>query len=118
MGRTPFLRDLSWNGRVMEMACAIALGAALLLSIPPSLRIWSSELREGLAEASRGSAGTTWRRLGGKLVVVELATAMVLLAAAGLFGKTLYYLLRVPLGIVLLAKPTTLAPAPCWETRR
>ena len=100
MARTPFLRDLSWNGRVIEMACAIALGAALLLSIPPSLRIWSSELREGLAEASRGSAGTTWRRLGGKLVVVELATAMVLLAAAGLFGKSLYYLLRVPLGIV------------------
>jgi ABC-type antimicrobial peptide transport system permease subunit len=66
MARTPFLRDLSWSGRVIEMACAIALGAAVLLSIPPSLRIWSSDLRGGLAEASRGSAGTTWRRLGGK----------------------------------------------------
>jgi predicted permease len=99
MARTPFLRDLSWNGRVIGMACAIALGAAVLLSIPPSLRIWSSDLREGLAEASRGSAGTTWRRLGGKLVVVELATAMILLAAAGLFGKSLYRLLHVPLGI-------------------
>jgi hypothetical protein len=81
------------------MACAIALGAAVLLSIPPSLRIWSSDLREGLAEASRGSAGTTWRRMGGKLVVLELAAAMILLAAAGLFGKSLYHLLHVPLGI-------------------
>ena len=99
MARTPFLRDLSWNGRVIGTACAIALGAAMLLAIPPSLRIWSSDLREGLAEASRGSAGTTWRRLGGKLVVVELATAMILLAAAGLFGKSLYHLLHVPLGI-------------------
>ena len=99
MARTPFLRDLSWNGRVIGTACAITLGAAVLLSIPPSLRIWSSDLREGLAEASRGSAGTTWRRLGGKLVVVELATAMILLAAAGLFGKSLYHLLHVPLGI-------------------
>jgi len=99
MARTPFLRDLSWNGRVIGTACAIALGAAVLLSIPPSLRIWSSDLREGLAEASRGSAGTTWRRLGGKLVVVELATAMILLAAAGLFGKSLYHLLHVRLGI-------------------
>jgi macrolide transport system ATP-binding/permease protein len=99
MARTPFLRDLSWNGRVIGMACVIALGAAVLLSIPPSLRIWSSDLREGLAEASRGSAGTTWRRLGGKLVVLELATAMILLAAAGLFGKSLYHLLHVPLGI-------------------
>ena len=99
MARTPFLSDLSWNGRVIGTACAIALGAAMLLAIPPSLRIWSSDLREGLAEASRGSAGTTWRRLGGKLVVVELATAMILLAAAGLFGKSLYHLLHVPLGI-------------------
>jgi predicted permease len=99
MARTPFLRDLGWNGRVVEMACAITFGAAVLLSVPPSLRIWSSDLREGLAEASRGSAGTTWRRLGGKLVVVELATAMILLAAAGLFGKSLYHLLHVPLGI-------------------
>jgi macrolide transport system ATP-binding/permease protein len=97
--RAPFLRDLSWNGRVIETACAIALGAAVLLSIPPSMRIWSSDLRESLADASRGSAGTTWRRLGGKLVVVELATAMTLLAAAGLFGKSLYHLLHVPLGI-------------------
>jgi macrolide transport system ATP-binding/permease protein len=99
MARTPFLRDLSWNGRVIGMACVIALGAAVLLSIPPSLRIWFSDLREGLAEASRGSAGTTWRKLGGKLVVLELATAMILLAAAGLFGKSLYQLLHVPLGI-------------------
>jgi predicted permease len=58
MARTPFLRDLSWNGRVIGTACAIALGAAMLLAIPPSLRIWCSDLREGLAEASRGSAGT------------------------------------------------------------
>ena len=58
LARTPFLRDLSWNGRVIGTACAIALGAAMLLAIPPSLRIWCSDLREGLAEASRGSAGT------------------------------------------------------------
>ncbi len=99
MVRTPFLRDLSWNGRVIGAACAITLGAAALLSFPASMRIWFSDLRESLADASRGSAGTTWRRLGGKLVVVELATAMTLLAAAGLFGKSLYHLLHVPLGI-------------------
>jgi macrolide transport system ATP-binding/permease protein len=32
-------------------------------------------------------------------VVVELSTAMILLAAAGLFGESLDHLLRVPLGI-------------------
>ena len=99
MARTPFLRELSMNERVMSVAGAIALGAALLLSLAPSLQIRSSELRANLAEASRGSAGTTWRRLGSKLVAIELAIAMVLLVGAGLFGKSLYYLLHVPLGI-------------------
>jgi predicted permease len=63
------------------------------------MRAWSARLGEGLAEASRGSSGTAWRRLGAKLVVIELATAMVLLVGAGLFGKSLYYLLHVPLGM-------------------
>ena len=53
----------------------------------------------GLAEGSRGSAGTTWRRLGSKLVVVELATAIVLLVGAGLLGKSLYRLLHVDIGL-------------------
>ena len=99
MMRTPFLRDLGLNGRVLGTAGAIALGAVLLLAFPPSLQIWSGELRGGLAEASRGSSGTAWRRLGSKLVVVELAMAVVLLSGAGLFGKSLYQLLHVPLGI-------------------
>jgi predicted permease len=99
MTRTPFLRDLGLSGRVLDAAGAIALGAALLLAFPPSLRIWSAELRRGLAEASRGSSGTAWRRLGSKLVVVELAMAVVLLSSAGLFGKSLHRLLHVPLGI-------------------
>jgi predicted permease len=56
-------------------------------------------VRSGLAEGSRGSAGNTWRRLGSKLVVLELATAVVLLVSAGLLGKSLYLLLHVNLGL-------------------
>jgi predicted permease len=99
MARMPFLLDLGLNGHVMAVAGTVALLAALLLSLPPSLRIWTSAVRGGLAEASRGSAGTTWRRLGSKLVVLELATAMVLLAGAGLLGKSLYLLLHVGIGL-------------------
>ncbi len=51
-----------------------------------------------MAEGSRGSAGKTWTRIGSKLVVLELTTAMVLLAGAGLLGKSFYRLLRVDAG--------------------
>jgi hypothetical protein len=56
-------------------------------------------MRAGLAEGSRGSAGTAWRNLGSKLVIVELATAVVLLAGAGLLGQSLYRLLHVDIGL-------------------
>jgi macrolide transport system ATP-binding/permease protein len=99
MAFLPFLADLRINGHILALAALIAIGATALLSLPPSGRIWSKRLTGGLAEASRGSAGTGWRRLGSKLVVVELATAMVLLASAGLLGKSLYQLLRVSVGL-------------------
>jgi predicted permease len=99
LARLPFLEGLGLDGRVLAAGVAIAAMAAMLLALPPSLRIWSPELRRGLAEASRGSAGTVWRRLGSRLVVLELATAMVLLAGAGLLGQSLYRLLHVSLGV-------------------
>lgn len=95
----PYLDGLGLNGRVLTFAGGIALGAAALFSTIPTLRVSLVEVRDGLAEGSRGSAGNTWRRLGTKLVVLELATAMVLLAGAGLLGKSFYRLLQVELGI-------------------
>jgi len=70
----------------------------VLFAVTPSLRLMSPQIRAGLAEGSRGSAGLAWRRLGSKLVVIELATAMILLVAAGLLSKSLNRLLHVDLG--------------------
>ncbi|HEV3196529.1 MAG TPA: ABC transporter permease [Bryobacteraceae bacterium] len=97
--RLPFLDDLGVNGHVWVVAAAMAALVALLLSLPPCIGIRRSDLRSGLAEAGRGSAGTVWRRFGSHLVVVELATAMVLLIGAGLLSKSVYRLMRVDLGI-------------------
>ncbi len=93
----PFLRGMGLNARVWAFGCVIALLAAALFSVTPALRLGFVEMREGLGEGSRGSAGNTWRRLGSKLVVVELATAMVLLVGAALLGQSLYRLLHVDL---------------------
>jgi predicted permease len=96
--RLPFLADVSTDATVVAVACGIGLLATTALAVAPMARLRSSELREGLAEGGRGSSGLAWKRLGGRLVVVELATAMVLLVGAGLLGQSLYRLLKVDLG--------------------
>jgi macrolide transport system ATP-binding/permease protein len=98
LAQMPFLQDLGLNGRVLTFAGGLALLATLLFSLVPAVRLSRTDVRAGLAEGSRGSAGHAWRRLGSKLVIVELAMAMVLLVGAGLLGRSLYQLLHVDLG--------------------
>jgi len=99
LAQMPFLAGLGWNWRVAGFAVAISASAAALFAVAPNLRLWSPQIRVGIAEGSRGSAGLVWRRLGSKLVVLEIATAMVLLVGAGLLGRSLYNLLRVNMGL-------------------
>jgi len=94
----PYLEGLGFNGHVLGFAGGIAMLAGLLFAVAPALRLRARDLRGDLAEGSRGSAGKAWRRLGSKLVMVELATAVVLLVGAGLLGKSLYLLLHVETG--------------------
>ena len=94
----PFLRGLGLNAHVLEFAGCLALLAAMLFSTTPILHFRFSNMRDGLTEGGRTSAGTLWRRMGANLVVIELATAVVLLTGAGLLGKSLYKLLHLDLG--------------------
>ncbi|MDE3136361.1 MAG: ABC transporter permease [Acidobacteriota bacterium] len=94
----PYLQGTGLSPRVWAFAGAVAVLATVLLSAAPSLHVSLSDMREGLVEAGRGSSGTLWRRLGAKLVVLELAIAVILLVGAGLLSKSLYRLLRVDLG--------------------
>ena len=99
LARLPFLNDVGIGTHTAVAGIALAAASALFLTLPPILQIWSPELQPGLTQAGRGSAGTVWRRLGSRLVILELATAMLLLAAAGLLGQSQYRLLRVELGL-------------------
>jgi macrolide transport system ATP-binding/permease protein len=96
--RLPMLAAVSIDATVGAVACGIGLVATIVLAIAPMARLRSRELLEGLSEGSRGSSGLVWKRLGGRLVVLELATATVLLVGAGLLGQSLHRLLRVELG--------------------
>jgi macrolide transport system ATP-binding/permease protein len=98
MAGMPYLNDLGLNSRVTVFALAVAGFAAALFSLTPAFRLTTLDVREGMAEGTRGSAGKAWTRIGSKLVVLELTTAMVLLVGAGLLGKSFYRLLQVGAG--------------------
>ena len=122
MARMAFWQNLGLNPRVLAFAGVVALLAAILFSLTPSVRSASPDMREDLAEGSRGSAGSAWRRLGSKLVVLEIATAVVLLVIAGLLGKSLFRLLHVDTGMqpdhiatmMISAPGSTYAKEPQW----
>jgi macrolide transport system ATP-binding/permease protein len=101
----PFLDRVGMNVHTGLFAAAMALGAGLLLAVTPMLRHGAQQLADNLAEGGRSAAGRFWSRLGANLVVVELTVAVVLLAGAGLLGKSLYRLLHVETGF----DPTHLA---------
>jgi macrolide transport system ATP-binding/permease protein len=98
MAGMPYLNNLGLNSRVLVFALAVAGFAAALFSLTPAFRLSTLDVREGMAEGARGSAAKVWSRIGSKLVILELTTAMVLLVGAGLLGKSFYRLLQVRAG--------------------
>jgi macrolide transport system ATP-binding/permease protein len=98
MEQMPYLEGLGLNLHLALFTLAIAAVATVLFALTPLVRLPTRELHDGLNEGGRGAAGTLWRKLGSNMVVAELAIAMVLLAGAGLLGKSLYRLLHVELG--------------------
>jgi macrolide transport system ATP-binding/permease protein len=99
MAGMPFLNGLGLNMRVTAFACVLAIFAAALFALTPILRFRFTDIRDSLAEGGRAVAGVMWRRFGANLVVIELATAMILLVGAGLLGKSLYRLLHTDIGM-------------------
>ncbi len=95
----PYLREAGLNLRVATFAVFVFLVTSLLFALTPALRLSLNDMRDGLSDGARGSAGTLWKRFGINLVVIEIATAMVLLVGAGLLGKSLYKLLHSETGI-------------------
>jgi macrolide transport system ATP-binding/permease protein len=101
----PYLLNLGLNPRVCAFVGLLSLFATALITLLPALRIQRRNLRGDLADGGRGAAGNTWRRLGSRVIVLELASAVVLLVGAVLLAKSFYLLLHVDLGF----KPDHLA---------
>jgi predicted permease len=99
ISRMPYLQGIGLNIRLVVFACAVSASTALVFGLTPLFRLSISNMRAGLNEGGRGSAGRSWRRIGAHLVVAELAVAVLLLVSAGLLGKSLHQLLHVDTGI-------------------
>jgi macrolide transport system ATP-binding/permease protein len=115
----PFLAGVDFNSNTGTFAAVIALLVTLLLTTTPALRLLQQRIHDGLGRGGeRGASGQTWRKLGANLVIVELAVAVILLAGAGLLGRSLYRLLRVPLGFDPnhLATVQVIAPEKIYQT--
>jgi len=94
----PFVRNVGLNAHTVLFAGGVAVLAAAILALTPVLRLALRDVHAALSEGGRGAASRFWRRMGANLVVAELTVAMVLLAGAGLLGKSLYRLLHVEVG--------------------
>ena len=95
----PFLSGLGLHSPEWMFAGAVAILAAILFTVTPAVRLSFSDTRSGLAASGRSYSGASWRRRGSHLVILELATAVVLLVGAGLLGNSLYRVLQVDLGM-------------------
>jgi macrolide transport system ATP-binding/permease protein len=96
----PFLAEAGLNARVLASMAALSLLAVGLFALAPAIHLSNIDPRERLAVGGRGSSGLGWRKAGTQMVVLEVATAMVLLVGAGLLSKSLYRLMRVDLNFV------------------
>ncbi len=110
----PYLQGLGLSPHVLAFTLAISIFTAIIFSLTPIVSMSREEMRAGLTEGSRSASGTVWHKVGANLVVVELATAVILLVGAGLLGKSFYRLLQVDPGLepsnlatVLLSTPRT-----------
>jgi predicted permease len=92
----PFFQTIGIDHRVLLFAAVVSLAALAVCTAAPMSRLSIADLSAGLANGARSSSGA-WRRFGSNLVVVELTLAIVLLAAAGLLGKSFYRILHVDL---------------------
>ena len=88
-GSTPVTVNVVVDGRVLLFTIAISIIAALLFAVVPALRAMRLDAGGALAVREHGVAGAG-ARLGGLLVVAQIAMALVIVSGAGLLVRTLY----------------------------
>jgi predicted permease len=97
----PLLSTVQIDGAALAWTLLIALAAAALFGLAPSLRGSGANLQDALKDAGHGmSSGRRHDRLRAALVVSEVGLACVLLVGAGLLLRSFLRVLDVDLGFL------------------
>ena len=115
-GDLPRAEEVQLDWRVLVFALSVSLISSLVFGLAPALRAPAREVDNVLRSGGRGVRGTS-RTLHGAFVISEVALAVILLACAGLLGRTLIRLSSLDPGVnlqnVMVARmalsPATLA---------
>ena len=118
-GDLPRLDEIRLDWTVLVFALAISLVSSLIVGIAPALRAPAREV-DNVLRSSRGIRGGS-RPLHGAFVMSEVAIALVLLACAGLLGRTMIRLSSLDAGVnrhnVMVAR-LALSPATLVDSAR
>jgi len=95
----PRLQDVAINLPVLSFTFALSVAVAAGLGIFTALRAASGELQGALVERGQGHTGTLrGHRLSRAIVAAQIAITLVLLAGAGLLGRSLLRVLAIDPG--------------------
>ena len=97
-GGLPRAEDVRVDLHVLGFAIGAAVLSGIFFGIAPALRAPAANLDNALRSGTRTTTRVA-RRLHGAFVVSEIAIAFVLLASAGILGRTLFRTLAVDPGI-------------------
>lgn len=93
----PRLQEVGLNARMPALAFGVTLITIGLCGVIPAFRA-VGDVTVASARVASGTGSRPHPPLGGLIVLIEVALAMVLLAGAGLLGRSFWQLQRVPAG--------------------
>ena len=89
----PRSREIGLDWTVLAFTVGVSFLTGILFGLLPAIQAGDVDVHETLKETGRGVSGRQWLR--SSLVVVEVATTLVLLIAAGLMIRSFYLLQKV-----------------------
>jgi putative ABC transport system permease protein len=89
----PRIDEVGLDGRVLAFTLAVSAVTTLLVGMAPALRATKVDLNRTLSEGGRSGTSRRANRIGGLLIVGEIALAVVLVTGAGLMGRSFATLL-------------------------